>query len=70
MSSSYLLDEGIMGKNRVKQTGFRFNDQSIPKKMDVIARSHNRNRNQETEWVLSQYIKSYEKEYGEIQLPE
>ena len=67
MSSSYLLR--IMGKNLVKLTGFRFNDETIPKKMDVIARAHNRNRNQETEWALKKYIEAYEKEHGEIEIP-
>lgn len=57
-----------MGKNLVKVTGFRFADQDIPLKMDLIAKEHKRNRNQEVEWALSQYILQYEQEHGEIQL--
>lgn len=56
----------IMGKNLIKVTGFRFSDEKIPLKMDVIAKAHKRNRNQEVEWALSEYIKAYEKENGEI----
>ncbi len=59
-----------MGKNLVKVTGFRFSDETIPLKLDVIAKEHKRNRNQEVEWVLSQYIKEYENENGEIKLNE
>ena len=59
-----------MGKNLIKLTGFRFSDEKIPKKMDVIAKKHKRNRNQEVEWVLSEYIRKYEQENGEINISE
>ena len=55
-----------MGKNLIKMTGFRFTDQDIPKKMDYIAERNKRNRNQQVEWILSEYIKAYEAEHGEI----
>lgn len=57
-----------MGKNLVKVTGFRFTDNSILEKLNVISAEHKRTRNQEVEWALSNYIKQYEKENGEIML--
>lgn len=57
-----------MGKNLVKVTGFRFNDETIPQKMSKIAEIHKRNRNQEVEWVLSEYIREYESEHGKIDI--
>ena len=59
-----------MGKNLVKQTGFRFTDESIIAKLDVIAKANKRNRNQQTEWVLDKYIREYEAEHGKIELDE
>lgn len=55
-----------MGKNLVKVTGFRITDNSILEKLNVIAKEHNRTRNQEVEWALSQYVKAYESENGKI----
>lgn len=55
-----------MGKNLVKVTGFRISDESILEKLNIIAKDHNRTRNQEVEWALSQYVKAYEKENGII----
>lgn len=59
-----------MGKNRIKQTSFRFTDDSIIGKYDVIAKANKRNRNQQVEWVLDKYIREYEAEYGKIELDE
>ena len=59
-----------MGKNLVKQTGFRFSDESIIEKLDVIAKANKRNRNQQAEWVLDKYIREYEAEHGKIELDE
>lgn len=59
-----------MGKNLVKVTGFRISDQDILKKLNVIAQAHKRNRNQEVEWALSEYVKAYEKENGTILIEE
>lgn len=56
-----------MGKNLVKVTGFRFSDQTLLEKLNVIASAHKRNRNQEVEWALTEYVKAYEAEHGEIQ---
>ena len=57
-----------MGKNLVKVTGFRISDDSILEKLNIIAKDHNRTRNQEVEWALSQYVKAYEKENGIINI--
>lgn len=57
-----------MGKNLVKVTGFRISDESILEKLNIIAKDHNRTRNQEVEWALSQYVKAYEKENGIINI--
>lgn len=57
-----------MGKNLIKVTGFRFTDETIPIKMDIIAKNHKRNRNQEVEWALLQYIQDYELEHGAIEI--
>lgn len=59
-----------MGKNLVKVTGFRITDNTILDKLNVIAKQHNRTRNQEVEWALSQYVKAYENENGEININE
>lgn len=68
MSSSYPHKGGKMGKNLIKVTGFRFTDQTIPKKIDIIAINQKRNRNQQVEWILSQFIEEYEKQNGEIKI--
>lgn len=59
-----------MGKNLVKQTGFRFSDETLITKLDFIAKANKRNRNQQVEWVLDKYIREYEAEYGKIELDE
>lgn len=59
-----------MGKNLIKVTGFRFTDQTIPKKMGYIAKLHKRERNKEVEWALAQYIEQFEKEHGKINIDE
>lgn len=59
-----------MGKNKVKLTGFRISDNSILQKLKIIAAIHCRNRNQEVEYILKNYVESYEKENGTIQLAE
>lgn len=57
-----------MGKNLHKVSGFRFKDESLVLKFDVIARENKRNRTQQIEWVLDNYIKDYESIYGEIKV--
>lgn len=57
-----------MGKNLIKVTGFRFQDDEIPLKMDFIAKQHKRNRNQEVEWALTEYINAWENENGKIDI--
>lgn len=57
-----------MGKNLVKVTGFRIKDESILEKLNIIAREHNRNRNQEVEWALKKYVEEYELENGKINI--
>lgn len=57
-----------MGKNLIKQTSFRFSDESIIAKFDYIAKLNKRNRNQQVEWALDKFIKEFEAEYGKIPL--
>lgn len=57
-----------MGKHLIKTTGFRFSDPDLLHKLDIIAASHKRRRNQEVEWALTQYVKNYEEIHGEIHL--
>lgn len=55
-----------MGKNLHKVTGFRFTDETLVYKYDVIAKANKRNRTQQVEWVLDKFVQEYEAEYGEI----
>ena len=57
-----------MGKNLHKVTGFRFKDESLVLKFDVIARENKRNRTQQIEWVLHNFVRDYEAIYGEIKV--
>lgn len=59
-----------MGKNLIKLTGFRFTDETLIPKIDIIARNEKRNRNQHVEYILTQYVQAYENQHGEIQLEE
>ena len=59
-----------MGANKIKVTGFRIRKQSTLDKLDFIADKHNRNRNQEVNNILEQYIETYEAEHGEIEIGE
>ncbi len=59
-----------MGLNKTKVTGFRIRDPEILKKIDVIAKKHNRNRNQEVNNILEEYVETYERRYGDIKLDE
>ena len=59
-----------MGKNKVKETGFRISDNSILEKLNIIAERNCRKRNQEVEFILKSYVENYEKENGIIELPE
>lgn len=59
-----------MGKHLIRQTSFRFSDESIMAKYDIIAKANKRNRNQQVEWVLEKFIREYESEHGEIHLEE
>lgn len=54
-----------MGKNLEKQFAFRCDDNTI-KKLEYIAQSHTRTRNQEMKHIIRQYINRYEMEHGEI----
>lgn len=57
-----------MGRNRVKVTGFRIEDESILAKMGIIAENHCRTRNKEVEFALKLYIADYEHQNGVIDL--
>lgn len=59
-----------MGKNKTKVTGFRIEDENILKKLSITAKENHRTRNKEVEHALKKYIDEYEKEHGEIKLPE
>lgn len=59
-----------MGKNKVKVTGFRIEDTTILEKLHITAKNNCRTRNKEVEYALKQYIENYEKEHGEIILPD
>ena len=41
-----------MGVNKVKVTGFRIEDETILKKLNIIARNNCRTRNKEVEYAL------------------
>jgi len=55
-----------MGKNLVKMTGFRFSEETLIPKLDVIAQREKRNRNQQVEYALTLFVEQYEQEHGEI----
>lgn len=55
-----------MGKNLVKMTGFRFAEETLIPKLDIIAQREKRNRNQQVEYALSLFVAQYEQEHGEI----
>ena len=57
-----------MGANKVKVTGFRIEDQTILDKLNIIAKNNCRTRNKEVEYILSNYVKAYEAEHGEIDI--
>lgn len=59
-----------MGANKTKVTGFRIEDESILKKLNVIAINNYRTRNKEVEYALKQYVEQYEKLNGKIQIEE
>ena len=48
-----------MGVNKVKVTGFRIEDETILKKLNIIARNNCRTRNKEVEYALKQYVEHY-----------
>ena len=53
-----------MDRHTKKQTSFRFSDDSILEKLDMIASKNCRTRNREVEYALQLYISSYESENG------
>lgn len=57
-----------MGKNKVKVTGFRIEDESILEKLSIIAENNCRTRNKEVEYALKQYVKNYELKNGDIKV--
>ena len=59
-----------MGKNKVKVTGFRIEDESILNKLNIIAKVNCRTRNKEVEYALKKYVSDFEAEHGEIILEE
>lgn len=59
-----------MGEHKTKVTGFRIRNPETLIKLDIIASRNNRNRNQEVNNILEKYIKSYEKDNGEIKIEE
>lgn len=58
-----------MGKNLQKLYSFRTDD-SIIKKIEYIADSNTRNRNQQIEHLLKECIKEYEYKHGELLVDE
>jgi predicted transcriptional regulator len=54
-----------MDEKQVNVTGFKLPDQLL-KKLSIIASCHNRYRNKEMEWALTQYVNIYERMYGDI----
>lgn len=58
-----------MGKNLKKLYSFRTDDIVI-KKLNYIAESNTRTRNQEIEMLIKEHIKEYERNYGEIKVNE
>lgn len=58
-----------MGKNLEKQFAFRCDDLTI-KKLEYIAQTHTRTRNQEMKHIIRQYINRYELEHGPIKIEE
>lgn len=57
-----------MGANKIKVTGFRIRNPEILMKIDKIATQHNRNRNQEVNNILEEYVEQFERKYGEIKI--
>lgn len=55
-----------MGKNKVKVTGFRIEDETILDKLNIIAKNNCRTRNKEVEYALKQYVQNYENQNGTI----
>lgn len=51
-------------------TVIRITDPLVLKKLSLLASCHNRSRNGEIEWALAQYIRAYEKMYGELFTPD
>lgn len=69
MSSRYLLERIIMGKNLEPQIAFRCDKNTIAK-LEFIAETHTRTRNQEMKHIIKQYIESFENEHGKITIEE
>lgn len=57
-----------MGKNKIKVTGFRIEDDKLLKKLGIIAAENCRTRNKEVEFALKIYVAEYEQQHGEIKL--
>lgn len=57
-----------MGKNRIKVTGFRIEDESILEKLNIIAKENCRTRNKEVEYALKKYVDDYESVNGSINI--
>ena len=57
-----------MSANKIKVTGFRIRNPEILSKIDKIAAQHNRNRNQEVNNILEEYVEQFERRYGEIKI--
>ena len=59
-----------MGKNKVKVTGFRIEDEIILEKLNIIAKNNCRTRNKEVEFALKKHVTDYKTEHGEINTEE
>lgn len=57
-----------MSKNKIKVTGIRIYEKDTLTKIDYIANINTRNRNQEINHALQQYIQTYESVHGPIPL--
>lgn len=64
----FLRKEKNMERHKTKVTGFRINDETILKKLSIIAEENLRTRNKEVEYALKDYIKRWEKENRIIEL--
>lgn len=59
-----------MRKKQKPATSIRFVDDDLLKKLNKIAEVSKRNRTKEIEFILSQFVEDYERNYGKIDISE